>query len=161
MKNYIQANDYELWMIIENDPYIPMKTMEDGKIAPKKPNEFDSDDFKKMEKNARAKKLLYFGLGPGEYTRISECENAKEILKALRIAHEGTNQVKQARIELLMKKYELFEMSDKETMMDIYTYFIDITNELKSLGKSFTIEELVRKILRLLPQSCETKVTTI
>jgi len=61
-ENYIQADDYKLWMMIKNGPYIPMKTTEDGKTAPKKKNEFSSDDFKKMEKNARAKKLLYFGL---------------------------------------------------------------------------------------------------
>jgi len=71
MENYIQAHDYELWMIIENGPYIPMKITEDNKTVPKKPTEFDSDDFKKLEKNARAKKLLYFRLGPDEYTRIS------------------------------------------------------------------------------------------
>ena len=89
-------------MIIENGPYIPMKTTEDGNIVPNKPNEFDSDDFKKLEKNATDKKELYFSLGPNEYTRISVCESAKEIWNALRVAHEGTNQVKQSRIELLM-----------------------------------------------------------
>ena len=47
-----------------------------------------------MEKNAKAKKLLYFDLGPDEYTWISECESAKEIWNALRVAHERTNQVK-------------------------------------------------------------------
>ena len=88
MENHIQADDYELWMIIENGPYIPMNTTEDGIIVPKKPNEFDSDDFKKLEKNAKAKKLLYFDLGPDEYTRISECESAKEIWNALQIAHK-------------------------------------------------------------------------
>jgi len=53
-----------------------------------------NDDFKKMEKNARAKKLLYFGLGRDECTRISECESTKDIWSALCVAHEGTNQVK-------------------------------------------------------------------
>jgi len=94
MQNYIHANDYELWMIIENDPYIPVRITEDGKTIPKKPHEFDSDDYRKIEKNARAKKLLYFGLGSNEYTRISKCESAKEIWNALRVAHKGTNQVK-------------------------------------------------------------------
>jgi len=65
------------------------------------------------------------------------------------------------RIELLVRKYELFEMGDKETMLEMYTHFTHITNELKSLGKSFTTEELVRKILRFLPQSWEAKVTAI
>jgi len=40
-----------------------------------------------------------------------------------------------------MRKYKLFELGDHETMMDMYTRFTHITNELKSLGKSFTSEE--------------------
>jgi len=52
-----------------------------------------------------------------------------------------------------MRKYELFEMDDRETIMDIYTRFTHITNKLNSLGKTFTTEELVRKILRFLPRS--------
>ena len=60
-----------------------------------------------------------------------------------------------------MRKYELFEMSDRETIMDMYTRFTHISNKLKSLGKTFTIEELVRKILRFLPRSLEAKVTAI
>ena len=123
MENYIQVEDYDLWMLIVNGPYIPVKVTTDGKNVPKEPNEFDSDDFRKMEKNANDKKLLYFGLGPDEYTRISECESAKEIWNGFQIAHEGTNQVKQSRIELLVRKYELFEMSNEETVMDMYTQF--------------------------------------
>jgi len=124
----------------------------------KQPDEFDAEDFKKMEKNAKAKNLLYFGLGPNEYTRISECKSAKDIWDALQVAHEGTNQVRQSRIELLMRKFELFEMGDRETVMDMYSCFTHITNELKSLGKSFTTKELVRKILKFLPHSWEAKV---
>ena len=36
-----------------------------------------------------------------------------------------------------MRKYELFEMGDRETIMDMYTRFTHITDELKSLGKTF------------------------
>jgi len=52
-------------------------------------------------------------------------------------------------------------MGDRETVMDMYTRFTHITNKLKFLGKSFTTEELVRKILRFLPHSWEAKVTAI
>jgi len=139
----------------------PKKTNEDGATIIKKPEEFDSEDYKVMEKNGKAKKLLYFGLSPDEYTRIFECESAKDIWDALQVAHEGTNEIKQSRIELLMRKYELFEMGDCETIMDMYTQFTHITNELKSLGKTFTTEELVRNILRVLPRSWEAKVIAI
>jgi len=60
-----------------------------------------------------------------------------------------------------MRKFELFEMGDCETVMDMCTRFTHITNELKSLRKSFTTEELVKKILRFLPHSWEAKVTAI
>ena len=62
MENYIQAEDYELWMLIKDGPLIPKKTTEDGKSIPKEPKEFNAEDYKMMEKNAKAKKLLYFGL---------------------------------------------------------------------------------------------------
>jgi len=70
-KTYIQAEDYQLWMLIK-----------DGTKIHKKPEEFTIEDYKMMEKNVKAKKLLYFGLGPNEYTRISECESAKHIWEA-------------------------------------------------------------------------------
>jgi len=94
MENYIHIEDYESWMLIKNGPLIRMKVNEDDTKAHKKPKEFDSHDFKMMEKNDKTKKLLYFGLGLDEYTRIFECESAKDIWEALQVAHEVTNQVK-------------------------------------------------------------------
>jgi len=142
MENYIQAEDYQLWVIIEKGPLVPMETTSSGSKIPNKVESYESKDFRMMEKNAKAKKVLYFGLGPEEYTRISECESARDIWNALRVAHEGTNQVKQSRIELLVRKYELFEMNEKETVMEMFTRFTHITNELKSLGKNFMTEDL-------------------
>jgi len=148
-------------MLIKNGPLIPVKVNEDGTITKKKPEEFDSNDFKMMDENAKVKKLLYFGLSPDEFTRFSKCESAKDIWEALQVAHKGTNQVKQSRNELLMRKYELFEMGDRETVMDMYIRFTHITNELKFLGKTFTTEESVSKILRFLPRTWEAKVRAI
>jgi len=62
MENYIQAEDYESWMLIKNGPLVPMKVNEDGTTSKNKPEEFNSDDFKMMEKSAKAKKLLYLVL---------------------------------------------------------------------------------------------------
>ena len=63
-------------MLIKNGPLIPAKVIEDGTEVHKQPDEFNAEDFKKMEKNVKAKKVLYFGLGLNEYTRISECESS-------------------------------------------------------------------------------------
>ena len=83
---------YQEWTALPNKGQIRWH------LNPQKPEEFTAEDYKMMEKNAKAKKLLYFGLGPVEYTRISECESAKDIWEAIQVAHEGTNPVKQSRI---------------------------------------------------------------
>jgi len=57
MENYIQDEDYNLWMLIKNGLLIPVKVKENGTIIPKKPKEFTTEDYKMMEKNAKAKKL--------------------------------------------------------------------------------------------------------
>ena len=42
-------------MLIKNGPLVPTKVTENGIEDRKEPNEFDAEDFKKMEKNAKEK----------------------------------------------------------------------------------------------------------
>jgi len=60
MENYIQAQDYELCMLIKNGPLIPIKVNKDGTKIHNKPKEVNAEDYKMMEKNAKAKKTLVF-----------------------------------------------------------------------------------------------------
>ncbi|GAV81980.1 zf-CCHC domain-containing protein/UBN2 domain-containing protein, partial [Cephalotus follicularis] len=50
-------------------------------------------------------------------------------------------------------EYELFIMHDNECISDLFSRFTTIINSLKNLGKSYSNQELVRKILRCLPKS--------
>ena len=86
---------------------------------------------------------------------------AKEIWKLLEITHEGTNQVKEFRINILVHDYELFPMKDFESIIEMFSRFMVIVNELQALGKTYTDVEKVMKIIRFLPKKWETKVTTI
>ena len=61
-----------------------------------------------------------------EYNRICQCKSAKEIWRLLEITHEGTNQVKESKINLLVHNYELFSMKENETIVEMITRFIDI-----------------------------------
>ncbi|XP_075080346.1 uncharacterized protein LOC142165865 [Nicotiana tabacum] len=147
MEDFLTAEDDQLWTIVNQ--------------VPKDHSKIVAVDFKMMEKNAKAKKILICGLGPDEYNRIYVWFNAKKIWDALQTAHEGTNQVKKSRIELLIRNYGIFSMKKSQPIQDMMTRFTIITNELKSLGKVFTLEELVSKVLRILPASWESKVTAI
>ncbi|GAV77489.1 UBN2 domain-containing protein [Cephalotus follicularis] len=67
----------------------------------------------------------------------------------LEVTYEGTNQVKEAKINMLVHEYEMFTMHDNEDIKTMFTRFTNITNALQALGKVYTNSEMVRKILRL------------
>ncbi|XP_021768489.1 coiled-coil domain-containing protein 186-like [Chenopodium quinoa] len=68
------------------------------------------------------------------------CKTTKEIWDLLEITHEGTHEVKRSKIDILLSKYERFEMGSKETIQEMFTRFKNITNELVSLGSLITHE---------------------
>ncbi|GAB2270277.1 hypothetical protein Dimus_038833 [Dionaea muscipula] len=94
MEIHIQAEDYQIWKIIEDGPLIIDPVEKEGKKSSKSKAEYTNDDLKKLKKNAKAMRLFLCALGPDEYNRISCKSNAKEIWDTLKIAHEGTNKVK-------------------------------------------------------------------
>ena len=111
--------------------------------------------------NAKVINVLYCALDVNEFNRTSTCNFAKEIWDRLKVTHEGTSQVKESKISILVYKYELFKMEQNKSISGMYIRFIDIMNNLKNLDKSYTDSELYRKILRFLPHSWKAKVTTI
>mgnify|MGYP003703435101 CR=1 FL=1 len=62
---------------------------------------------------------------------------------------------------MLIHDYELFTMKSFVYISVMFYKFTNIINALKSLGKSYTNGELVRKILKCLPNEWEAKVTAI
>ena len=53
--------------------------------------------------------------------------------------------LKKNKISLLVHKYELFKMEEDESIQEMFDCFNDILNGLKSLGKSYTNYEIMRK----------------
>ncbi|XP_070015098.1 uncharacterized protein [Nicotiana sylvestris] len=139
-----------------------MKKNVEGVDVPNTRADCTDKDLKKWEKNAKAKKWLVCGVGPDEHSRIQSCTAAKEFRDTLKVAHEGTPQVKRSRGTLLYSQYENFTMKEGETIQEIYTRFIRLTNELKSLGRIILKEDKVEKILtRVLPVTWESKPIAI
>ena len=121
----------------------------------------DKNMIKLIEKGYKAKTLLVCGIGPDEFNRVSTCESAKEIWDFLKTAHEGTEQVKESKIDMFTSQYENFKMKERETIHEMFTKLSSITNEMRSLGEPISMSKKVRKVLRILPKSWESKVDTI
>ena len=90
MKIYVQAVDYHLWKVILKGPQIPLIKV-DGIDIPKPEEDWDDNDMKLGELNAKAMNVLYCALDSTKFNRIFTCSTAKEIWNKLEVTHEGTS----------------------------------------------------------------------
>ncbi|XP_027773725.1 uncharacterized protein LOC114077619 [Solanum pennellii] len=162
MTDHLLGENPDLWGVMLDGPTIPMKNGIDGTTqVPKDRKEWNAADKLAIQNNAKAKKILICGIGPDEYNRISSCQDEKAIWETLQTAHEGTTQVKKSKIDNLNRQYELFRMTEGETIQEMHTRFTAIINEIYSLGEIIPNGKAVRKLLSVLPESWESKVEAI
>ncbi|XP_059292057.1 uncharacterized protein LOC132045477 [Lycium ferocissimum] len=103
--------DYDHWIITTRGPLIPIKTIRDGTRSDKTEEEFVVEDFRMMKLNAKEVNILHCTLGRDEYNRVSGCSSAKEIWDLLTQTREVMSQKRQLRLNMPLRKYELFAMS--------------------------------------------------
>ena len=85
---------------------------------------------KEFDVNAKAHYALLQALNDDDIARIIHCKSAFEIWSHLAVTHEGTSQVKRAKIDLLRSQYENFSMNEDESIDNMITKFTKITNGL-------------------------------
>ncbi|GAV58729.1 UBN2 domain-containing protein, partial [Cephalotus follicularis] len=129
MTIFLQSLDYQLWNIIVNGRRVPTRVVE-GVESIKPKNEFNDNDFRMLQLNSKAKHILFCTVGLNEFNRISSCDSAKQMWDLLEITYEGTNQVNESKISMLVHEYELFFMHDDECISDMFTRFTTIVNSL-------------------------------
>ncbi|GJY89097.1 hypothetical protein Tco_0503725 [Tanacetum coccineum] len=76
------------------------------------------------------------------------------------ITHQGNNQVKDNKIDLLVQQYEQFVISDDESIDSAFARFNTIITSLKALDEGYSSKNYVRKFLRALHPKWRAKVTT-
>ena len=64
---------------------------------PKTEEEWNAEDLKKIELNAKAVNMMHCAISFEEYRKISRCKAAKELWDKLEITHEGIRQIRQQR----------------------------------------------------------------
>ena len=90
--------------------------------------------MRKFDANAKAHYALLQALNDDDIARVIHCKSTYEIWSHLVVTHEGTSQVKKAKIDLLCSQYENFTMHEHDSIDDMVTKFTKITNDLASLG---------------------------
>ncbi|KAK9045690.1 hypothetical protein V6N11_051599 [Hibiscus sabdariffa] len=157
---FLQSIDYMLWDVIEDGSTIPMKRVGELQV-PNERHEWSNQERKQVQLNAKDIHILLCALGPEEFVKVSSCDNAKEIWDKLEVFHEGTNEVKETKIGLLNLNYENFKMDPNEDIKAMFNRFSIIVNELKGFGEAILEDKLVWKLIYSLPESWDSKKTSI
>nr|GEU42244.1 zf-CCHC domain-containing protein/UBN2 domain-containing protein [Tanacetum cinerariifolium] len=105
--------------------------------------------------------VIYNALPRKEYERIFMCNMAKEIWKTLLITHQGNNQVKDNKIDLLVQQCEQFVISKDESIDSVFARFNTIITSLKALDEGYSSKNYIRKLLRALHPKWRAKITMI
>jgi hypothetical protein len=96
-----------------------------------------------------------------EYHRVCKLETAHEMWGKLLEAHEGTSNVKSAKLFIYKGKFEKFALLSNEELKDNFSRLNNIVNELKYLGFDVPEVDISHKFLRALPPKYETIVTLL
>ncbi|GKB82187.1 hypothetical protein Tco_0949082 [Tanacetum coccineum] len=160
-ETYVKSKDLDLWHVITNSDFQLIQQNLETKLDEVIPFEKQSDLKKRLAKNNEAKIVIYNALPRKEYERIFMCNTAKEIWKTLLIAHQGNNQVKDNKIDLLVQQYEQFVISEDESIDKAFARFNTIITSLKALDEGYSSKNYVRKFLRALHSTWSAKVTAI
>ena len=94
--------------------------------------------------NTKAHYALLQALNDVDIARVIYCKSDYEIWTHLLVTHEGTSQVKRAKIDLLRFQYKNFTMHNNDTIDDTVTRFTKTTNGLASLGDAIDNDKKVR-----------------
>src|SRR4051812_10053820 len=132
---------------------------EEGKVPDR---EATPEELRMLQNNAQACDILFNALCPEEFNKISRLENAKEIWDTLVEMHEGTESVKESKLDLLQGQLDKFKMKDGEGVAEMYSRLALITNEIAGLGsEEMTDRFIIKKILRALDGKYDTVCTLI
>ena len=111
--------------------------------------------------NSKAINVIFCGVSPDEFHRISHVKKAKEAWMILETTYEGTKKVKDTKRQMLTTKFEELKMGDDKDFDSFYGQLNEIVIAKLNLGEKIEDSKVVRKIMRSLPKSFKAKVTTI
>lgn len=79
----------------------------------------------------------------------------------LQITHEDTIELKREMLDTLYHEYEFLTMKHEESINPMQTRFTHIMSHMRTLGKTFSNEDMVINIFRFLNCSWQPKVVAI
>ena len=103
--------------------------------------------------NSKALNVIFCGVSPNEFHRISHVSIAKEAWQILETTYEGAKKVKDTKLQMLTTRFEELKMSEDDSFDSFYGRLNSVVIRKLNLGEKMEDSKVVRKILRSLLES--------
>src|SRR5438105_2153846 len=161
------GNDFQYWKVrmayfLEAAGTKVWRVTVEGYNPPVDPHAPTVEEELLVKANAKDKNLLYGAMIKEVFNRICSCATSHDIWTALELIHEGSKSVRNDRYDGLIKKFNNFVMNQNERVNDMYSRLNVLVEEIKALNvKRITDEDVVRKIISILPRPEYQIITTL
>ncbi|XP_019257639.1 PREDICTED: uncharacterized protein LOC109235845 [Nicotiana attenuata] len=160
MEIYTKAYDVKVWRVIKKRNY-PLPAAAQPPVDPEDIDEYTDEQMPVVQVIDKERNLLYNAISGEEYDKISCCDTSKDMWDKLEFTYEGTDKVKETHINMLVHDYELFQMKYEESIEEMFARYSKSISDLKAFSKPYSSGDQVRKILRSLSTTWQTKVVTL
>ena len=123
--------------------------------------DWDDAKIKAANFNSRALNALFSMVTNEEFKKISSTEIAKEVWTILQTTYEGTETVKDSKLQRLTMNFEEIKMEENKLFNEFYAKLKDIVKSSFNLGETIPEPKVIKKVLRSLPERFHAKITTI
>ncbi|XP_052197215.1 uncharacterized protein LOC127804394 [Diospyros lotus] len=152
METYLKA--YDLWEVVET-----------GRDPPPLPDNPTIAQVKhhseQVAKKFKALSCIHQAISESIFTRIMACETAKEAWDRLKEKFQGTDKNKQMQLLNLRREFETLKMKDSESVKEYMNRVVKVVNQIKMLGDEFPESRIVEKVLVILPERFESKISSL
>lgn len=103
----------------------------------------------KIDKRALA--VLYQSIPDDVLLSLAGKKTAKDAWKAIKVLSQGSDKVKQAKAQTLRSEFEALKMKETERIEDFSMRLNGLATNIRSLGETIGEEQVVKKLLRVVP----------
>ena len=136
--------------------------MEIGWTKPKEaPTDWDDTKIKVANFNSKLLNALFSAVMNEEFKKIYSTKIVKEAWTILQKTYEGTEVVKDLKLQRLTMSFEEIKMKEDESFDEFYAKLKNIEDSTFNLGETIPEPKIVKKVFRSLPEKFHAKITAI
>ncbi|CAM8956513.1 unnamed protein product [Rhodiola kirilowii] len=143
---HVMASDGEVWQIIEQGQQHIYLEGSETELKPR--IQYTTEDYKKLEKNARALRVLHSALEPGDLKKVIQFKDPSDIWYSLKKIYEGSKDVKRNRILAVQSEFNALRQVKNESLHDYHSRFQGCLATLNNLGKKYKNWEVTHRFMQ-------------